>query len=74
MRDFVEEDADHGCCADGRGGVEGRGHGEAVGDVVAEVGDDVEVGGHFDFLGGWGGGGGGGGGVFLVGGGGFAVS
>ena len=34
----MEEDGHGGGCANGGGGVEGCGHGEAVGDVVGEVG------------------------------------
>lgn len=36
--DLVEEDGHGGGCADGWGGVKGGGHGEAVSDVVGEVG------------------------------------
>lgn len=39
MGDLVEEDG-HGCCgAEGGAGVEGGAEGEAVGDVMCEVGD-----------------------------------
>merc|ERR1711900_74586 len=41
--DLVEENGDGGSCSDGGGGVEGGGHGEAVGDVVGEVGDQVQI-------------------------------
>jgi hypothetical protein len=41
--DLVEEDGDGGGGADGGGGVEAGRHGEAVGDVVGKVGDEVEV-------------------------------
>lgn len=66
----MEEDGDGGGGAEGGGGVEGGGEGEAVGYVVGEVGEEVEVGGEAD----------GGGGFFLFlcgrwrcwGGGGFA--
>lgn len=48
VRDLVEEDGDGGGGAEGGGGVEGGGEGEAVGDVVREVGEEVEVGGESD--------------------------
>ena len=38
---FVEEYGYGRCCAEGGGGVEGGGEGEAVGYVVGEVGDEV---------------------------------
>ncbi len=48
MRDFVEEDC-HGCGgAEGGGCVEGGGEREAVGYVVCEVRDQVQVGGEAD--------------------------
>ena len=51
VRDFVAEDCQSGRGADGGGGVEGAAEGEAVGDVVREIGDYVEVGGELDLFG-----------------------
>ena len=48
MWDLVEEDGHGGGGAEGGGGVERRRKGEAVGDVVGEIGDEVEEAGEFD--------------------------
>lgn len=48
MRDLVQQDGERGYRADRRTNQEGRPHGQAIGEVMDEVGCQVQVARHLD--------------------------